>query len=158
MCMTALLLTRAFRKFYPYAGPCPLPSSPCSRRGKFGEDYFTLASTYFQGRPPKSVNFYWRRFSVADIPLGDQEKFDQWLHQRWCEKDALMEEYLSTGRFPASPIVPGSINGDVEAFVETEVRTKHWWEFVQIFVVLGAFGLLSNVLSKTWSRLIHMLG
>ena len=60
-------------------------------RGKFGEDYFTLSSTYFQGRPPKSVNFDWRRFRVADIPLQTAEAFDGWLRDRWAEKDELME-------------------------------------------------------------------
>ena len=72
-------------------------------RGKYGEDIFTLSRTYIRGQPPKSVNFYWRRFRVADIPLDSQDSFDAWLRARWYEKDALMEQYLSTGRFPPSP-------------------------------------------------------
>ncbi|KAF8533795.1 hypothetical protein BDD12DRAFT_863490, partial [Trichophaea hybrida] len=35
--------------------------------------YFTLYSTFFQGRPPKSVNMHWRRFAVKDIPLTDSD-------------------------------------------------------------------------------------
>ena len=69
-------------------------------RGKFGEDFFGLSSTYFQGQSPKSVNFYWRRFRVSDMPLENAEEFGRWLLERWYEKDALMEEYLTTGRFP----------------------------------------------------------
>lgn len=118
-------------------------------RGKFGEQYFSLSSTYFQGRPPKSVNLYWRRFRVADIPLDDANTFEEWLRDRWYEKDALMEQYLTTGRFPPSPEdVRAKGQGD---FIETEVKTRHWWEFIQIFVVLGVFGLMGNVLSKLWA-------
>ncbi|KAI0381250.1 acyltransferase-domain-containing protein [Hypomontagnella monticulosa] len=110
-------------------------------RGGFGEDYFTLSSTYFQGRPPKSVNFYWRRFAVADIPLDNQEVFDKWLQERWYEKDALLEQYVSTGRFPAN-------GAGIKGHIETEVRTQYWWEFGKIFVMLGVFGLFFNFILK----------
>src|SRR6187402_611735 len=71
-------------------------------RGEYGQDLFTLRSMYLQGRPPPSVNMYWRRFAVADIPLDDGVKFDLWLREKWYEKDAFVEQYLTTGRFPAS--------------------------------------------------------
>ncbi|KAI1336352.1 acyltransferase-domain-containing protein [Xylariaceae sp. FL0016] len=118
-------------------------------RGRYGEDFFTLSSTYFQGRPPKSVNFYWRRFAVVDIPLDSQEKFDVWLRERWYEKDALMEQYVSTGRFPAN-------GAGIKGHIETEVKTQYWWEFVKIFVMLGTFGLLFNFLIKTLR--LHLRG
>ncbi|KAI1767971.1 acyltransferase-domain-containing protein [Hypoxylon sp. FL1150] len=111
-------------------------------RGGYGEDYFTLSSTYFQGRPPKSVNFYWRRFALADMPLDDQEKFDVWLRERWYEKDALLEQYVSTGRFPAN-------GAGIKGHVETEVRTQYWWEFVKIFVMLGTFGMIFKFMLGT---------
>ncbi|KAH9884266.1 acyltransferase-domain-containing protein [Xylariomycetidae sp. FL2044] len=110
-------------------------------RGQYGENFFTLSSTYFQGRPPKSVNFYWRRFALADMPLDNQEKFDLWLRERWYEKDALMEQYISTGRFPAN-------GAGIKGIIETEVRTQYWWEFVKIFVMLGCFGLILNLMLK----------
>ncbi|KAL2016170.1 hypothetical protein VTK56DRAFT_4110 [Thermocarpiscus australiensis] len=124
-------------------------------RGKFGENIFTLQGTYFRGQPPKSVNFYWRRFRVADIPLDSQEKFDVWLRERWYEKDALMEQYVSTGRFPPSPA--DAVTKGHEGFLETEVRTRYWFEFLQIFTVLGAFGFLVNLLVKFWNRLLSVL-
>ncbi|KAK0619362.1 acyltransferase-like protein, partial [Immersiella caudata] len=104
-------------------------------RGEFGEELFTLSSTYLRGQPPKSVNFYWRRFRVADIPLEDQEKFDVWLRERWYEKDELMEQYITTGRFPPSP--SDAVTKGHPGFLETEVRPRHRFEFLQIFVVLG---------------------
>lgn len=130
-------------------------------RGGYGEQYFTLSSTYFQGRSPKSVNFYWRRFRVADIPLEDQDKFELWLRERWYEKDELLEQYLTTGRFPPSPVPekqsPKSAGAVSRDYVETEVRTRYWWEWVQIFVVVGAFGLVGNVVARIWERAASIL-
>ncbi|KAI1171759.1 acyltransferase-domain-containing protein [Nemania sp. FL0916] len=117
-------------------------------RGHFGENYFTLSSTFFQGRPPKSINFYWRRFALADIPLENQEDFDVWLRERWYEKDALLEQYLSTGRFPANGAGP-------DAHIETEVKTQHWWDFIKIYTLLGTFGLLFNIVLKLTRALLH---
>ncbi|KAK1756957.1 Phospholipid/glycerol acyltransferase [Echria macrotheca] len=113
-------------------------------RGGFGEEIFTLSSTYVRGQPPKSVNFYWRRFRVADIPLDNQEEFDVWLRERWYEKDALMEQYIATGRFPPSPPSKGH-----SGFLETEVRTRYRFEFFQIFVVVGLLGLIKRLLTRS---------
>lgn len=127
----------------------------CYSRGKFGETIFTLADTYVRGQTPKSVNFYWRRFSLADIPLHDQEQFELWLRERWYEKDALMEQYISTGRFPGNP--PDAVTQGQQPFLETEVRTRYPWEFLQIFSVVGVFGLAINFLCKTWGRFLSKL-
>jgi 1-acyl-sn-glycerol-3-phosphate acyltransferase len=123
-------------------------------RGKYGEDYFSLSSTYFQGRPPKSVNFYWRRFRVDEIPLDSAEAFDAWLRERWYEKDALMEQYVATGRFPASPSEAVAGTDAKAGFVETEVRTRYSWEFLQVYTVLGVAALLVNVMFKLWARMV----
>jgi len=123
-------------------------------RGKFGQDYFTLTSSYFQGRPPKSVNLYWRRFAVKDIPLDDHETFDQWMKDRWYEKDALLEQYMTTGRFPALAGLAKSDDSQ-DGFIETEVKPKHWWEVGNIFVVLSTVGLVVNLFVKGWKWLAH---
>ncbi|KAI0123985.1 acyltransferase-like protein [Xylariales sp. AK1849] len=111
-------------------------------RGGYGEEYFTLTSTFFHGRRPKSVNFYWRRFALADMPLHDQKEFDNWLRERWYEKDALLEQYISTGRFPAN-------GAGIKGHIETEVRTQYPWEFLKIFSMLGTFGLIFYFILKT---------
>jgi lysocardiolipin and lysophospholipid acyltransferase len=108
---------------------------------------------YITGQPPPSVNMYWRRFAVKDIPLGSGEEFDLWLRERWYEKDALLEQYVSTGRFP--PNTASTSNGEVkvkeEAFIETEVKLGHWYEIGNIFVVLAVFGLVFRLLAKAWA-------
>lgn len=133
-------------------------SSLCTSRGEYGESYFGLGGTYFEGRAPKSVNFYWRRFRVDTIPTDDSEKFDVWLRERWYEKDALMEQYISTGRFPPLPgaLTQAGTRASLD-FVETEVRTKRWWEFGQIFVVIGVFAFLGNILAKIRYSATHVL-
>ncbi len=108
---------------------------------------------------------YWRRFAMSSIPLDDPEKFDLWLRQKWTEKDALMEQYVITRRFPESedlaidavdptnsPLVGTGIKG---RFIETEVKPAHWWEFLQIFMVLAAFGLVANILARLWNMVIY---
>jgi lysocardiolipin and lysophospholipid acyltransferase len=119
-----------------------------NRRGGYGEEHFSLAGTYFKGNPPKSVNFYWRRFAIADMPLDDQEKFDEWVRARWVEKDALMEQYLTTGRFPAN-------GAGIKGHIETTVRTQYWWDFLRIFVMLGAFTMVFNVLLRTLRSILR---
>ncbi|KAL2268900.1 hypothetical protein VTJ83DRAFT_3746 [Remersonia thermophila] len=124
-------------------------------RGKYGEEIFTLSGSYIRGQPPKSVNFYWRRFRIADIPLGTHEEFDAWLRDRWYEKDALMEQYVTTGRFPETPV-----GGDADAaaarghvpILETEVRTRYPWELLSIFTVPLSVGLVVHIGLRIWSR------
>jgi len=76
--------------------------------GEYGQDVYTNRGIYFGGRPPKSVNMYWRRFHVSTIPVTSQEHFDDWLLDRWREKDALLEHYYQTGRFPSDTDTPAS--------------------------------------------------
>ncbi|KAL6821350.1 acyltransferase domain-containing protein [Trichoderma camerunense] len=110
-------------------------------RGKYGENIFTLSSTYLQGRPPKSVNFYWRKFKLSDIPLDDADEFDAWLRAEWYKKDALMEQYLTTGRFP-------TMAGSKIDFIETKVQTKTPLEILQVFSIVGIAGLVWHNLQR----------
>lgn len=109
---------------------------------------------------------YWRRFAVSTIPLGDAQEFELWLRQRWLEKEAFLEGYLQTGRFPADkghdigiePVITGhgsTKNTSGAGIIETEVKLEHWFEIGQIFVVLLAFALVANVMAKIWNLAIY---
>ncbi|GAB7352729.1 hypothetical protein MBLNU459_g3083t1 [Dothideomycetes sp. NU459] len=121
--------------------------------GQYGGDIFTLRSVYFQGRPPKSVNMYWRRFKVSDIPLDDHTATEAWVLERWREKDDALEHYLRTGRFPGDASAV-SIEGGGDAgekgseWIETEVKPRYVWEFLQMFVPILAAALVGNILVK----------
>jgi len=135
-------------------------SYPDSRKDSYAEQYFTLRSTYLQGRQPASVNMHWRRFPVAEIPLEDHKEFDEWLRARWTEKDQLLDEYYKTGRFPSE--LAGSIDMDgvsteqkaaaSAGYVETHVKVWHWTELGQIFMVLASVGLFLCLLPKSLER------
>ncbi|KAI1003253.1 hypothetical protein K3495_g4959 [Podosphaera aphanis] len=123
------------------------------KRGEYGQDFYTLRTMFLQGQPPPSVNMYWRRFPVDQIPLDDIEKFNLWLRERWLEKDALLEHFLIQGRFPAratnttSPSAKASSDSN---FIETEVKTNHWWEVCYIYVILISFLLVANLSVRHW--------
>lgn len=109
---------------------------------------------------------YWRRFAISTIPLDDAKEFELWLRQRWLEKEALLEGYLQTGRFPADECQDADLkpvtNGYESAkkiegpgIIETEVRLENWYEIGQIFVVLLTFALIANILAKVWNVALY---
>lgn len=128
--------------------------------GQYGQDLFSLRGSYFQGRPPKSVNMYWRRFAIKDIPLGDEKVFADWLLQRWREKDDLLQYYLDHNRFPADSDVGVDDQGKESkgaGWIETDVRPAKWWEFLQVFVPISAIALLVNVVVKMVIMVLRVL-
>ena len=109
---------------------------------------------------------YWRRFAISTIPLDDAREFELWLRQRWVEKEALLEGYLQTGRFPADesqdkdvkPVTNGYDSGKKikgAGIIETEVKLEHWYEIGQIFIVLLTFALIANVMAKIWNVTVY---
>ena len=117
-------------------------------RGQYAQDIFTVGASYFGGRPPKSVNMYWRRFRVANIPLDDPQKFDIWLRARWSEKDRFIENWYRTGRFPADTGSNKDYSGKITTgagYIEAEVKPQRWYEFLQVFAPIGLFALVIYV-------------
>jgi lysocardiolipin and lysophospholipid acyltransferase len=87
---------------------------------------------------------HWRRFAVSSLPLNDEKAFDAWLHERWVEKDALLEYYTQHGHFPSSI---GGTNGSTAPSGEKRAKGEiicaragpnSPFEFLQIFVSLLA--------------------
>ena len=114
-------------------------------RGQFAQDIFTVGASYFGGRPPKSVNMYWRRFLISSIPLDDPKQFELWLRERWREKDKFIEDYYRTGRLPADEGVSKDEKGQLirgSGHIEAQIRPKYWYEFLQVFAPIGLFALV----------------
>jgi hypothetical protein len=115
--------------------------------GQFGQDIFTLRSSFFEGRPPKSVNMHWRRFHLDTIPINNSKAFEVWLRNRWREKDYMLEYFHRNNRFPADDFWKEHLNMDEMSSgsrslrsvprpaitIETEVKSGNWNEFVKIF-------------------------
>ena len=117
-------------------------------RGQFAQDIFTLKAGYLEGRPPKSVSMHWRRFAVKDIPMKDPKNFEIWLTNRWREKDSLIEYYLRTGKFPADTGATKYRSGEIKrggGHLEVQIRSSHWYEFLQIFAPMGVLAMVLAV-------------
>jgi len=119
-------------------------------RGEYAQDIFTLKASYLEGRPPKSVSMYWRRFKISSIPIDDEKAFETWLRAHWTAKDKLLEGFVRTGRFPAETAA---------GFIESEIRARRWYEFLQIFAPTSLFGLVLyafyGALPKRFVKLIN---
>ena len=120
-------------------------------KGMYGQDIFTLRSSFFEGRPPKSVNLFWRRFRISDIPLDSEIAFDRWLMNRWREKDYILEYFYKFGSFPADnatkalAATEGKHKPNHAKMISTEVKAGGWDEFLSIFgPITTAAGALAN--------------
>ncbi|KAL6704550.1 hypothetical protein ACN47E_008060 [Coniothyrium glycines] len=129
--------------------------------GQYGQDVYTLRGTYFQGRPPKSVNLHWRRFRIADIPTADDKEFSDWLLARYREKDDLLQYFAENQRFPADEGVTPDANGGQPlqgaGLVETSVTPNKPYEFLQIFAPIAALILVVNVFIKLANIVLKVL-
>jgi 1-acyl-sn-glycerol-3-phosphate acyltransferase len=120
--------------------------------GMYGQDVFTLRSSLFEGRPPKSVNMFWRRYRIQDIPTENDEAFGRWLMNRWREKDYLLEYFYKFGSFPnEEPVsallaVEGKKEPNHAKTISTEVKGGGWDEFLSIFgPITSAAGALGSI-------------
>lgn len=116
----------------------------CHRTGQYGQDIYTLQSSFFEGRPPKSVNMHWRRFRISSIPLHNDKAFEVWMRNRWKEKDHYLDYYQRTGHFPSTD--PWKASSPAEIFkikpaksLEAQVKSSSWGEFLAIFAPITAF-------------------
>ena len=132
--------------------------------GQYGQDIFTLRSSFFEGRPPKSVNMHWRRFRLADIPYENTHAFEVWLRNRWREKDYMLEYFSRNNRFPAEDFWKDHLDMDARSEssrgngnksirsvprpavqIETEVKSGNWNEFVKIFAPITSIMMALTV-------------
>ena len=137
-------ILQELRKTVDYVYDCTIAYEGVPR-GEFAQDIFTVGASYFGGRPPKSVNMYWRRFRLSSIPLDDPKMFELWLRSRWSEKDMFIEDYLRTGRFPADQGTSKNSKGETirgAGHIEAEIKPKYWYEFLQVFAPIGLFALV----------------
>ncbi|KAI9723882.1 MAG: hypothetical protein M1828_004001 [Chrysothrix sp. TS-e1954] len=120
--------------------------------GDYGQDVYTLKGSFFQGRAPRSVNMYWRRFAISSIPLDDPKAFERWVLERWIEKDALIEQYQQTGRFPALPEQEPKAEASTRRgqWIETEVKQSHPLEFLLAYLPFVVLWIAVSFLRSLW--------
>lgn len=112
--------------------------------GQYGQDIYTLQSSFFEGRPPKSVNMHWRRFRISNIPLHSDKAFEVWLRNRWKEKDHYLDYYQRHGAFPATDPWKAASPAEMQKIrpaksIGAQVQSSSWGEFLAIFAPITAF-------------------
>lgn len=89
---------------------------------------------------------YWRRFAVSSIPIDNPAAFEVWLLNRWYEKDNLLEYFHRNGRFPADTGAERvKSTGEIRrgaGYIESEIKSFRWYEFIQIFAPMGLLALV----------------
>ncbi|KAF9437284.1 hypothetical protein BGZ76_001346 [Entomortierella beljakovae] len=68
--------------------------------GEIPEELYPLPGLYVNQAQPKDINIHLRRFAIKDIPDTEPE-FVEWIRARWTEKDELMEQFYTNGKFPS---------------------------------------------------------
>ncbi|KAL0950932.1 hypothetical protein HGRIS_007688 [Hohenbuehelia grisea] len=134
---------------------------------KYGQDYYTLRSIFFNGVPPPVIHIHLRVFDVhTEVPIGDisgsnpsvlpdtspqnntveidipeieKTRFDEWLRQLWRDKDAVMQSYYDTG----------SLSDDKLPAVVIPLKLREKREYLDAF----CFFLPAVVGSFLWSKL-----
>jgi 1-acyl-sn-glycerol-3-phosphate acyltransferase len=135
---------------------------------KYGQDYYTLRSIFFDRVPPPVVHMHLRVFDVSkDVPIGDvsvsnpsvlpkgqanghavevdfpeeeKAKFDLWLRELWRDKDELV------GRFYQS-VVSGHETAGVD--IPLELRHKSEIPDAFCFFLPALFGFVSAKLRRS---------
>lgn len=121
-------------------------------KGQYGQDVYTLRSSFVEGRPPKSVNMFWRRFRISEIPFENDDAFGRWLLNRWREKDYMLEYFYKYGSFPAAgpANAMAAVRGQAEhkhaKAITASLKGGGWDEFLSIFgPITTAAGTLSSI-------------
>lgn len=68
--------------------------------GEVPQELYPLPGLYLNKAQPKEINMHLRRFALKEIPETEPE-FVEWVRARWQEKDDLMEEFYTKGKFPS---------------------------------------------------------
>lgn len=79
---------------------------------EYAESLFGLKSIFLESIYPKLVDIHVRGFKIDDIPIDNEEEFDQWLHQVWKEKDDLLARYYKEGTFYFDNDLQHSVTGN----------------------------------------------
>lgn len=127
------------------------------KAGQCGEDVFSLKNVYLFGHSPRVINYHVKVWKLSEIPLGssvdnidgikdeDLERFENWLFERWYEKDKLLANFYETGEFES-----------IEASEKEETLTTVNIPFgvTNYLDILGAFStlfLLALLLKWVWN-------
>ncbi|TIA89779.1 hypothetical protein E3P99_01925 [Wallemia hederae] len=92
--------------------------------GVYGQDWYTLKNTFLKSVAPDMIHVHLSSWSLSDIPIDDEDKFTQWLLQRWQEKEQRLDLFHKTrtlqsgGEFKDIPIgLSDPLSHTLDAFI-----------------------------------------
>ncbi|GAA5839519.1 hypothetical protein JCM11251_002746 [Rhodosporidiobolus azoricus] len=118
----------------------------------YAQDYYTIQSVFGRGISSPEVHLHLREIRLEDVPLGtvresarpahieqeitkeEKKVFEEWLRERWAEKDQLMGEFGEKGSFP-----PGK---QQRVEVEIKMRPADWVVLASVPIVLMVWVLV----------------
>ena len=111
------------------------------------QDVYNLKTIYVEGVKVPLAHIHWRRFALSSIPFQDTQAFDQWLYDRWAEKDQLLKHHQEHGGFPSS-----------EAPIRTKVALWNVLEVIQLLVSVFPVITLWSVSRFGWKVIASLIG
>ncbi|XP_037293301.1 acyl-CoA:lysophosphatidylglycerol acyltransferase 1-like isoform X2 [Manduca sexta] len=92
-------------------------------------------------RPACTTHLHYRLYPSSEVP-SDTEGMTQWLYDRFIEKDAMLEEFYKTGKFPSKGSGP---------YVVRQVRQDNLrYLILHSFFIASTF-LQYNIFNALWS-------
>ena len=126
-------------------------------QGQYGQDIFTLSGSLLEGKPPESVNMYFRRFRISTIPFTDDKAFEIWLRNRWREKDYLLEHFARYQVFPEDEgwllrqkraDQARRLSASPAKYIQAELKSKSEEEFLSIFTPLACVLMVAALMME----------
>ncbi|GME67560.1 unnamed protein product [[Candida] boidinii] len=111
---------------------------------EFAQDIFTLNNIYLFGKGPKEVHMHIRAFDIKKIPgivpidsesitedelNSKMDLFQEWLFERWQEKDQLLIDFYKNSKF---------INNKVDKITnkyESELKLNSIFEIIAVYCI-----------------------
>lgn len=112
-------------------------------------------------RPPCKVYLHFRRFPIEKIPRDGIKEVQDWLYDRWVEKEEMLDEFYQTGSFPSKPRSQRESNGSIPngAPLLTQPRkvtfSLYWIGFLHFFFISSTV-LHSLILSRLAFHLLDL--
>ena len=129
--------------------------------GGYGQDYYTLQSIFGRGAPPPMIHMHLKSYNVKyQVPIGrdtlshssttgsdatpeEKKEFDDWLLQRWREKDDRLDLFLKTERL-----------SEGKQFVDIPVQLRSPMELAGLLVTAIVGLWITKVVMKLFWRSI----
>lgn len=124
---------------------------------QYGEIEYSLKRFYLRGYGPPKINYHIRGWRLKDIPLGedvediddipeeDLKKFENWLLGIWYDKDKLMQNFYTHGKWPETKYETKSIIGDFKLRNQLEIFTPYLVAFSAVLLLRIAYIFIKSI-------------